>query len=502
MLLPQEPTASKKSFVGLWASAFFLATIFGLLLALEIYPVAAILAVFLVGPLLIVYPRFGLWVAIIGALVVSGLIDLYLPSLRPLKWGLAILSLGLAVIAMSMSSLGKLSNKAGRTENPTVALWAFGFFLCAVFSSLVNWHGISGVAVGLKGYFQVWGLLIAIYYLVDDEIDAGRLMRFLLLLGLIQLPFVFHQFFVLVPKRSGLLAAEHGVVAVDVVGGTFGGSMNGGGRSSSLALLVAISITIIFARWRSGLMKLGRVFVFGVLLLLPLLLNEAKIIVVLLPMAFYLLFRDRVLRNPLKAMAGLGAIGLLLAVIFTAYLMLPGAKSQYKSSLDDMFRESVDYNIGQRGYGNLLLNRSTVYSFWIKEHAHGDTLASILIGHGPGATNEGSSVLEDSLASKRYRGYGIGLTGISALLWEVGLLGTAVALAMLFSAYRLGGRLAKRWEGTAHWAQLKAAQIAMPLFAASLTHNNFFVVDLSFQALLIVILGYLLVMTRIHRMPA
>ena len=494
-------SVEKKSFVVFLAGALILASILGLLIALLSYSVdniivvATIPVVLIIGPLLIIYPRIGLWVTIIGSLVFSGLIDLYLPSLKPLKWGLALLSMALGVVAVGSFQLGMVG-RANKAEAPALVTWLIVFFVCAIFSSLVNWHGFAVSSVGLKGYFQVWGIFIAIYYLINNEKDAGRLIRFLLLLGLIQLPFVLHQFFILVPKRGGMLAAMQGVQAVDVVAGTFGGEMMGGGRSSSLALLLVICLTIVLARWRAGLVGSARALFLGFILLLPLLLNEAKIIVVLMPIALFLLFHKQILLHPVKSIVSIGALGLLMAAIFSVYVMLPGEKG----SMEHMYEDSISYNFGNKGYGGLVLNRTTVYPFWFKEQMHGDSgVAGMLIGHGPGATNSGTTLKVDTLATKRYPGFGIGLTGISALLWEVGMLGTAGALAILYSAYRLSGRLVKCWEGSAHWPLLKATQIAVVLFSINLVHNNYFVEDLSFQALLRVILGYLLVMSRIER---
>ncbi len=135
--------------------------------------------------------------------------------------------------------------------------------VCITFSAMANWHGVLTFGVGMKSYFQVWGIFITAYYLIDDEKDAARLMRFILVLGVIQLPFVFHEFFFLVPKRMGDVAAEHGLVAIDVVAGTFGGAMMGGGRSPSMALLLVTCLTVVGAAWRSGQMKFGRAVMLG-----------------------------------------------------------------------------------------------------------------------------------------------------------------------------------------------------------------------------------------------
>ena len=91
------------------------------------------------------------------------------------------------------------------------------------------------------------------------------------------------------------------------------------------------------------------------------------------------------------------------------------------------------------------------------------------------------------------------MTALSSLLWEVGLVGTVTVFAVFLLAYRLGGRLADRWRGTLHWPRLKAAQIAIPLFFVCLLHNSYFLFDLSFQTMLMIILGYLLTMTRFEK---
>lgn len=328
--------------------------------------------------------------------------------------------------------------------------------------------------------------------------DARRLISFFLLLGILQLPFVLHQFLVLVPQRGGESSAAHGIVAGDIVAGTFGGSMMGGGRSPNLALLCVICVTLMLAQWRTRLSTTWSTSIAILLYLLPMFVSEAKIFLILLPVALFLLFRDRILSNPLKAIAGVIALAILLMAIFYAYSLLPGAKSQKVSSLQEMLHQNIEYNVGKRGYGNSVLNRATVYPFWFKEHAHGDMLVPVLIGHGSGATSGGTALNDNSLANMRYRGYGIGLTGLSSLLWEVGLLGTAAVLVMLFSAYRLGGRLADQWHGTMHWSAIKTAQITIALLAVSMLHNNYFVFDLSLQTMMTVTLGYLLVMARIE----
>jgi len=280
------------------------------------------------------------------------------------------------------------------------------------------------------------------------------------------------------------------------VAGTFGGSMMGGGRSSTLALLASVAITLVMAQWRAGHRSLTSAALYSMVFTIPMALNEAKLFILLLPVGLFLLFRDRILRNPVKASAsGLLVVGLM-ASLLTAYAMLPGAKSQFTASVGKLLENSLAYNFGDRGYGSLVLNRTTVYPFWWAENPGQDDYLKSIFGHGPGVTSSASLVAASNLANTRYRGYGIGLTGVSSLLWEVGLLGTLAAFMLIFMAYRLGGKLEKRWLGSHHWPFIRTAQLAMPLVALSLLHNNYFVFDISFQALLLLLIGYLVAMSR------
>lgn len=373
---------------------------------------------------------------------------------------------------------------------------AAGLVVCVLFTVLANPSSVGSSLVGLKNYFQMFGLLVALAVFRYTPNEASRFMCFILILGLIQLPFAIHQFVHFVPLRSSLEAAARGIVAVDVVAGTFGGSPTGGGRSPTLALLGSIAVVLVLAQWRVGQRTSFRTGLYALVFAAPMALNEAKLFLVLLPIGVLLLYRDRILKNPLKAAVSGTLVLAVMAGLLAGYSLLPGAKSQRITSFDTYLQENLSYNIGSRGYGNLVLNRTTVYPFWWKENmGHGEYLNAVL-GHGPGVTNSASSVVRDTLANTRYLGYGIGLTGLSALLWEVGLIGTTVVFLLLFMAYRLGDKLQRRWAGTRHWPFIRAAQLSMPLVAVTTFHNAYFISDISFQALTLLFIGYLMAMSR------
>ncbi|MYN17677.1 hypothetical protein GTP81_13015 [Rugamonas sp. FT107W] len=483
-----------------WLAGVGLAALVGLLLAAGIYPVLGVLIALVVGPVLLFRPRIGIWAVLAGTLAAAGVIELYFPALSVVKWGLALVAFALPLVAAFELFYGRAARKGAVYRPPQPFLrWGMMFFIVFLVSTVANWNGGMDALVGFKGYFQVWGVMLVFSYINYSEREAGRLMKFLLVLAAVQVPFVLHQFLVLVPMRTGIADAAKGIVAVDIVAGTFGGSMKGGGRSSSLALLDVMAIALVAAQWRVGAYSTKKALWYGVMCMLPIALCEAKIIILLLPVTFFLLFRDRVLKEPLRFLVGgLGTMALV-GLIFVAYSALPGAKGQREGSVSDDMVDSVAYNFGKTGYGNAVLNRTSVYPFWIKEHAHSDEIWHALIGHGPGETNSTSTLMDPTLANKRYAGYAIGLTGISSLLWEVGLLGTMAILLMLLAAYRQAVLLEAKWRGTKQWPLIKTAEISVVLYAVNLLHNNYFVSDISFQTLLFLVLGYLVAITNIKR---
>jgi len=496
----QLPDLRPTRITWVWLAGMALAPLVGLLLAAGIYPVLAVLVALVAGPVLLFKPRIGIWAVLLGALAAAGLIELYFPALGAAKWGFALLALALPLVAAFELSYGRAARRGAAYRPPQPFLrWAMMFFIVFLISTLANWSGGMDALVGFKGYFQVWGVMLVCCYINYSEREAGRLMKFLLLLAVLQVPFVLHQFLVLVPMRTGIADAAKGIVAVDIVAGTFGGSMNGGGRSSSLALLDVMAIALVAAQWRIGAFSTKKAMGYGVICMVPIALCEAKIIILLLPVTFFLLFRDRVLKEPLRFLAGGAVTMMLVGMIFMAYSALPGAKGQRAGSVSDDMVESVAYNFGNRGYGNAVLNRSSVYTFWLKEHAHSDEIWHALIGHGPGETNSTSVLMDSTLATKRYAGYAIGLTGVSSLLWEVGLLGTLAILLMLWTAYRQAVMLEAKWRGTTQWPLIKTAEISIVLYGINLLHNNYFVSDISFQTLLFLVLGYLIAITNIKR---
>jgi len=340
----------------------------GALLGLSAYFPVIGLASLVVAVAVLSKPRLAMWVATLGALCVAGLVELYLPGMQVIRWVFSLLSLTLVLIA-AIRYLGN-ERLPGKTDPGVVrlAVLCLGFVFCTVASAIAVGMSASEAVVAFKNYFQMWGVLCALALFGYTQRQASRFIGVLAGLSLIQMPFVLHQYFVLVPKRSSQAAAEHFVVAVDVVAGTFGGSMAGGGRSSDLAILAALAIVFFFARWKYGKATLGTTLLCSLVAFMPMLFSEAKLSLVLIPLGLFLLFPRAIFERPFAALLGFGALLGVLAVVVVVYANLPGADAQRSTSVQSYVDEALAYNIGNKDYGSGRLNRSTVYSFWWHEH--------------------------------------------------------------------------------------------------------------------------------------
>lgn len=489
----ESPAFPEKALIGL---ALVFAALSGAALAIFGAVAAVVVCVLAFGAALLNAPRVMVWVIIAGGLGVVGMVELYLPQFQAIRWGVAVLSICVGVI----STVAWLAEKQRRLKafKGSLALAAMLLlFACAALVAAATGAAPLGIAVvGLKNYFQMWGLMLALAWLSYKPVDATRFITFLGLLAVMQLPFVLHQFLVLVPQRSGVADGERGIVAVDIVAGTFGGDMAGGGRTSNSAVLAPIAITLFLAQWKQGFRQPSSALWLTAFAFSPILFNEAKLALVLIPVALFLLFRDMLVKRPLAWLMGAGGLALCMAFVVVVYSFLPGAESQKSKSVADFITSSIEYNVGNSGYGFSILNRSTVYRFWWKEHEKTGDVLHILLGHGPGFSNTTAIDRGDIAQASRYAGYEIGLTGLSSLLWDTGLIGAGSFAMMLFMAYRLGGHLRQKWAGTPHEPAVITAQIGIVFIAISLLHNNFVTFDIGFQTMLAMLIGYLFAMSR------
>jgi hypothetical protein len=297
------------------------------------------------------------------------------------------------------------------------------------------------------------------------------------------------------------MANMPGLVPVDVVAGTFGGSLYGGGANAVLTLFLITVCACLLGLWRQGALS-GRAAAISItLLLIPVMLNSSRVALLYLPIVFATIFFTDILRQPLKVFSGLLLTAALVAVMLTSYTMLspsPNART-WEGFIEETYQRQIS---PERDRGDLYsgLSRWTVLTFWAQKHRRLDPV-ELLIGHGPGATRvqqEGLDLAE-TLAERRFGGLQIGYTAVAALLWEVGVLGLLAVLWIFWAAFRQAGHLATYYaptdpvkSGIAHG--LRASVLVL---AVSLAHKDFFVFHVPYQTLLMLVLGYLAAETNV-----
>ncbi|MFY9479597.1 MAG: hypothetical protein WAQ08_18305 [Aquabacterium sp.] len=485
-------------FSWIFVAAATAAVLFGGLLGLGFYILLIPLLALIFGACMIAFPNVALWTVIMGALGGIGLVELFAPQFRQLGWAVAALSMALGGVAL-IQRVAQAKRQALNQEGTGLLIWFVAFAFVGFASCVANKSLNAGTLSSLKGYFQAVGVLFAIVWFNYTNMELRRFMTVLMWLTLIQLPFVLHQFFFLVPIRSTLDYASRGIVAIDIVSGTFGGLMSGGGRSIDLAILCLIGATYAGAAWRIGALSGTRALLVVLVALIPIAVAEVKIVFFLIPVAVYILMRDLARKFPARFILGIASSFVLLIAIAIGYALLPGAESQKPKSFAAYIDDTISYNIGDRGYGNATLNRSTVYSFWFHENVINFNGIHALVGYGPGATFTNSSLSGKSVANEKYKAMGIGLTGLSSILWEFGLLG-GIALAGIFiSAYRLAAKLLKKIGRGPDFPAVVSAQVGVVACGISLFHSSYFVFDMAHQVMLMMFLGVIIGLARKHK---
>jgi len=445
----------------------------------------ALLTVFVAGLALVFHKEGLLYFGMGVALVVSGLMQLYYPPLGFVRWVIPIAAGGLFLHIL----IGRFAASTPTTGSlPWTLRWALLFLLTALVGSIAQWRGGLNFVQGIKLYFQLWGLLFGLTLIHWRPATMDGLLKVMAWVALLQLPFVLQQYLFIVPERAGLWRL--GVVPVDVVAGTLGADRFGGGRNAVLSMYLVATFGILASLWRCGALRGFLLALSTPVLLAPLFLNESKFALILVLLTLAYIFRTDILRNPLRfAGAALVAGALALGMLASYSASFGKGKTIYET-----IQYTLESNVGAQGYAGHSLNRWTVLTFWADRHGRED-IAGTLFGHGLGASHESSeSVLTSvrTLADSRYRGYGIGLTAISALLWDTGLLGTFAMLAMFVSAFLLAGQLARAYADDRRLRGLFGGMQAAVLSAGlMLFHSNYLVLDPVFQTLVYFMVGHL-----------
>lgn len=469
------------------AASLLMAILFGLVststnLILISFAVALFIGVFLLNR-----PIWIVWIVLSTGLLVLGILPIYNDSLdSKAGWAISLL----CFILMALAFFKSATTPDAREGTPAFIWLLLVFFAYTVLNSIVQCYSAEEFIGGFKRYFQLWGLLFGLCWIAFDDRPILLWRKFFVIVALVQLPFAIYELITLVPLREGLVESLPGMVPIDVVAGTFGANIYGGGNSGEMSTFLVIVLAFLLSQKMQKTLSLGRLALLIPWVLAPLFLGETKVVVVMLPLAFMVLYRRELVARPHYALIAL-AFGSLLAVCMGYAYM-----SVSHMSMDELIADTLRYNVYEAGYGSKLLNRTTVLTFWANQQGAHDPV-SFVFGNGLGSSHQNQEGLGGHIES-RYPYYGVGLTGASVLLWETGVFGCGLLIAVFSCAWSAAGRLYRESISPIVRADANAIQAALTLFAFHLFYNSSLLEAVSFQIVFAAVLGYLAWLYRRH----
>lgn len=472
--------------LALFFIASFLAVLFGMI-AITNNPILIGLAVgMILGLFLLASPKITIWLVIVLGLGTPALLDMAGHGLSRMLWAISMLAILLWVPGvMHLFSL----NPQQKKSTPLYIWIAILFAVFALASTVLQMHSLSELFGGFKRYFQGFGLMLALATIPWAKLDFDRWLKALLAIALLQLPFALFERFILVPLRGGIEAA--GGEATDVVAGTMGANLQGGSPNAIMVFFVLLAFTFVVARWKEKLLSTGKAGLLSLLLLLPLALGETKIVIVLLPLISVLLFMKDIQREPstfIPVLALLFVVTFGLAYMYV-YLML---ESTFVEAIEGVLK----YNLQEMGYGNLLLNRTTVLTFWAGLHDWTNPIA-FLFGHGLGSSY--GAGFDAGHMAQLYPKYGINLTTISTLLWDLGVVGLVLYLSILWLAWLQMGRIETHTIDPQIRADSLSIRVGIALCGVFLMYSDSQINLIVHEIIIAVLLGYGAFLYRQHQ---
>lgn len=449
------------------------------LLAATASPIAVALGIsVMLGGMLLLAPKLNLWLAIIIGLSSGAVLSLASGIGAKALWGVVLLAVMLLLpVLLTMLSRPRLP----------LFMWLYLAFVgLSIVISVVQANGVSSLIVGLKRYHQAIGIALAIAVLPLNWKDDRRLGQILGWIALLQLPFVLFEAVFLVPIRVARSAIGEGSDVTDVIAGTFGANLVGGSPNAEMVVFVLIMLAMAWARWREGILTRSKLVLFIIAMLPCIGLGEVKFVVVLVPLMALVLYKEDVVSNPGRFLPVLAVVGLM-TVAFSYLYFGYFSGSTVDNGVNDMIR----YNVTDVGYGKMYLNRTTVLTFWWQHQGLHNPMG-LLFGHGAGSSYwNGDPNTPGGWLGTKYANYGIALTTASALLWDVGVVGTLLFLSVFLLAFIHAGKLYKVEENAEVRSILLGIRAALVAFIAFIPYSSTMLSILPFQIIIAIVLGYL-----------
>ena len=435
-----------------------------------------------------------LLISIFGGIVISGIAQLYTPGIQLIRWGFACS----ATLLFLYVIFAFVNNRTTIKDQPLspIMVWAVSFVALLLISFFANSPNLDSFIVGIKGYFQVWGILFALALIPWNESFVRKLPKFFLYIALIQIPFVLHQYFFLVPLRQGIETVK-GLVAIDIVSGTFGGTMDHGAANAALSVFSLLVTSCLIALWKYKQLSTIKFLVLGSLCVFPIFINSTKISFLYILAVMMVLFYKEIVEKPISFLIKLGIVFVLLGVMVASiFRHLPDNVNI--STLGELWKYTYNYNVEQTTGRDDMVSRAGAIKIWISpQQPHGPQ--ELFIGYGPGSSRITNSVVGKRITNAIGIDSQIGTTAIAAILWEGGIITLICICGLFWSSIKTCGRLMKYYRDDAFLLSIfNGIQAGLVVFFLSMFHKNFFIFHIGYQTVILSILGFLLYWERTY----
>jgi hypothetical protein len=237
--------------------------------------------------------------------------------------------------------------------------------------------------------------------------------------------------------------------------------------SSALSMLLLCGIAAVVALYLRGKIKFRPMLLLVGVLFIPTTINETKATVLLLPVALIApaLYMPKG-KRALRKLVPVAVVGLLTGVVFFAVYDSLIRHREDAQPLGQFFSsDSVERYLytGGRQPGMNYIGRFDSLQI-AAEHISRDPL-TFAIGLGAGNVNTSFLPAFDGKYASYYERYGVDMTQVTMLLWEIGVLGTLAYLALYWFVYRDARLLARGDDAIALLGQIWVAVIAIMTFA-------------------------------------
>jgi hypothetical protein len=335
--------------------------------------------------------------------------------------------------------------------------WRYGAFVVVLLTTITLGYALQDVptgamVAGVRNYlkFLPFLLLPAVYPFTMKQLRTQLIVFYGCLV--LQTPLAVYQRFVEFSDRMG---------TGDPVRGT-------ATTSSALSMLLLCGIGGVVTMYLRGKLKLSHTLFLMLWLFVPTTLNETKATILLLPITLIL---------PALAMPrGLGAARKLVPIIAMGavaglmYVVVYNALLQYReqgASIGDIagnktFIERYLYT-GAAEHEVKYLGRFDSIELAI-DHIVDDPV-KLVFGYGAGNVSTSSLEQFEGRFVSYYDRYGVGMTELTTLLWETGLMGVAMYLLLHWFFFRDAWRLARSDDSLAAFGQAWLAVVTIMTFA-------------------------------------